>query len=113
MTLLEVLLAMGVLALGLFATAALQVRALQVLDNTRRDSQAIHLAQGLLERARAAGRLEAGEQAGWQARIRQVLGGAAEGRVRRSGANVVLEIHWLEAREGTQQSVSLQGRVLP
>ncbi|PYB69555.1 pilus assembly protein PilV [Pseudomonas sp. LB-090624] len=40
MTLLEVLLAVVVVAAGLFATAAMQLQALQAADSARRDAQA-------------------------------------------------------------------------
>jgi type IV pilus modification protein PilV len=55
MTLLEVLVAMTVLALGVFMAAALQVRGLQASDNTWREGQALQLLQGMLERVRARG----------------------------------------------------------
>ncbi|WEL56184.1 prepilin-type N-terminal cleavage/methylation domain-containing protein [Pseudomonas kermanshahensis] len=54
MTLLEVLLAMVVVAVGLFAAAALQVRALQATDSARHDAQAALLKHTQLERSRAA-----------------------------------------------------------
>ncbi|MGF6394742.1 prepilin-type N-terminal cleavage/methylation domain-containing protein [Pseudomonas plecoglossicida] len=41
MTFLEVLLAMLVVALGLFAAAALQLKALQATDSARREGQAV------------------------------------------------------------------------
>lgn len=40
MTLLEVLLAVVVVAVGMFASAALQLKALQAIDSARREGQA-------------------------------------------------------------------------
>ncbi|MGH8383160.1 type IV pilus modification protein PilV [Pseudomonas sp.] len=57
MTLIEVLVAMAVLGLGLFAAAGLQVRALQATDSALRSTQAAYLAHGMLEQARAGGDL--------------------------------------------------------
>ncbi|MNG89969.1 hypothetical protein D3C76_717520 [compost metagenome] len=54
MTLLEVLLAVLVVAIGMFAAAALQLRALQASDTARRDGQAAWLAYSQREQARAA-----------------------------------------------------------
>lgn len=107
-TLLEVLLTMTVLALGLFAAAAQQLRGLQVGDEARRDSQAVYLAQGLLERGRALGGLREAERADWQAQVHRLLGTSAYGRVTGSAETWSLEIH----RSG-QALISLQGRVSP
>jgi len=52
MTLLEVLLAVVVVAVGMFAAAGLQLQALQATDSTRRDGQAAMAAHSELERAR-------------------------------------------------------------
>lgn len=49
MTLIEVLVAMAVLALGLFAAAALQVRALQATESALNSTQAAYLAHGGFE----------------------------------------------------------------
>ncbi|MNF63625.1 hypothetical protein D3C84_453320 [compost metagenome] len=53
MTLIEVLVAMAVLGVGLFAAAGLQVRALQATESALRSTQAAYLAHGVLEQARA------------------------------------------------------------
>ncbi|WAB97468.1 prepilin-type N-terminal cleavage/methylation domain-containing protein [Pseudomonas putida] len=57
MTLLEVLLAVAVVALGMFAAAGLQLQALQATDSARRDMLDALGAHTLLERGRAAGTL--------------------------------------------------------
>ncbi|CAM3916901.1 putative membrane protein [Pseudomonas reidholzensis] len=110
MTLLEVILGLAVLALGVLAAAVLQVRALQATDSARRDSQATHLAQGLLERARAAGGLQSGELLQWQRQVREVLGDQAQGRVSRAGARLVVQIDWPDARAPAPPGIRLQGR---
>ncbi|CAG8866917.1 hypothetical protein PS627_02189 [Pseudomonas fluorescens] len=53
MTLLEVLMALVVLSLGVFSTAALQVRALQMTDDALRGSQAAWQSSGVFERTLA------------------------------------------------------------
>ncbi|WP_460421454.1 type IV pilus modification protein PilV [Pseudomonas sp. ZL2] len=55
MSLIEVLLAMLVLGLGLFAAAAAQVRALQATDSALQSTQAAYLQHGVLEQARING----------------------------------------------------------
>jgi len=50
MTLLEVLLAVLVVAVGIFAAAALQLKALQAVDSARRDGQAAMAAHSEYER---------------------------------------------------------------
>jgi len=52
MTLLEVLLAVGVVAVGMFAAAGLQLRALQAAEDARRDGQALMAAHSEQERGR-------------------------------------------------------------
>ncbi|UVL60898.1 prepilin-type N-terminal cleavage/methylation domain-containing protein [Pseudomonas sp. B21-032] len=52
MSLLEVLLAMLVLGLGVFAAAAAQVRALQATDSALHSTQAAYQQHGALEQAR-------------------------------------------------------------
>lgn len=52
MTLLEVLLAVVVVAVGIFAAAGLQLQALQAAENARRDGQAAMAAYSEQERGR-------------------------------------------------------------
>lgn len=106
-TLLEVVLGMLVLALGLFAAAALQVKALQATASARQHSQATYLAQSLLEQARASGSV--GTLAEWQAQIRLALGAQAVGRVQSSGHLLEVIVDWPDARDPEHQGVSLQG----
>lgn len=110
MTLLEVVLAVLVLALGLIAGAALQVRALQATDGARRDSQAVHLAQGMLERARAAGGLDASEVLQWQAQVKAALGERAVGQVAGADPRLVVNVQWPDARDAAHPGIRLEGR---
>jgi len=52
MTLLEVLLAVVVVAVGIFASAAMQLKALQATDSARRDGQAAFAVHSERERSR-------------------------------------------------------------
>ena len=52
MTLMEVLLAVVVVAVGMFATASIQLQALQAADSARRDGQAAMAAHSEHERGR-------------------------------------------------------------
>ena len=112
MTLLEVLLAMTVLTLGLFGIAALQVRALQMVEDGRRDTQALYLAQAMLERAR--GTSPEQEQASWQATVREFMGTSVQATARRGADGVEVEIRWPDRQERNgMRSVLLQGRAAP
>lgn len=109
MALLEVLVAMTVLALGLMAAAALQVRGTQAFDRAQREGQALHLAQGLLERVRGAGRLTESDEAAWRAQVIAALGASAQGHVSVVGDAMKVEVQW----SGSDASLNVQGRVLP
>lgn len=111
MTLLEVLLALLVLALGLFAAAALQLRALQASEASRQDTQAVQLAQELLERVRAAGALDASALSAWQTRLVTGLGASAHGRARREGHQWRVEIRWQAPGDDAWRIVELPGEV--
>ncbi|QVM90681.1 type IV pilus modification protein PilV [Pseudomonas entomophila] len=113
MTLLEVLLAMAVLALGVFASAALQLRSLQLSDSAHLDGQAVRLARNMLERARAVGTLTVGEEAAWRTQVVDVLGPSAEGRVNGASGVLSLELDWSAPGSAQRPSLSLQGKVLP
>ncbi|MDH0646166.1 prepilin-type N-terminal cleavage/methylation domain-containing protein [Pseudomonas sp. GD03858] len=112
MTLLEILLAMTVLALGLFASAALQLRGMQATEGARLSGQALQLAQGMLEQGRAAGSLDAGAQAAWQAQVIRQLGASAQGHLSLSAGMLSVELDWPGTGE-QRQALSLQGRVAP
>ncbi|WP_323744564.1 type IV pilus modification PilV family protein [Pseudomonas sp. UFMG81] len=111
MTLLEVLVAMTVLALGVFMAAAIQVHGLHASDSVRREGQALQLLQGMLERARARGALSAVDTAAWRGQVAAVLGGQAEARASFTADWLMLEVSWPVA--GQRQVLELQGRVQP
>lgn len=113
MTLLEVLLAMAVLAMGVLANGAVQLSALQATEGARRDTQVVHAAQALLERMRAAGRVDERAVEDWQRRLTTLLGASAQGQVGRQGDSLVLKARWQERRDSQWQVITLQGRVAP
>ncbi|MDR2306287.1 MAG: prepilin-type N-terminal cleavage/methylation domain-containing protein [Paucimonas sp.] len=111
MTLLEVVLAMAVLALGMFASAALQVRGQQASDDARRQGTALQLTQGLLEQVRAAGSLTLADQAAWQAQVALRMGRVAQGHLGLSAGVLTVELRWPGVER--EQILRLQGRVQP
>ncbi|MFV3317103.1 prepilin-type N-terminal cleavage/methylation domain-containing protein [Pseudomonas sp. NY15374] len=113
MTLLEVVLAVLVLSLGLFAAAASQIRAVQAGEGARRDAQAVQLAHLLFERVRASGTLEPEALHGWRALTGSLLDERGEGRAVVAGEWLQLEIRWHDPRSSEAQFIALQGRVLP
>lgn len=111
MTLLEVLVAMTVLALGVFMAAAIQVRGLHASDSAWREGQALQLLQGMLERARARGALSAVDTTAWRAQVVTVLGGQAEAQASFAADWLMLGVSW--PMGGQRQVLELQGRVQP
>ncbi|MHC6223991.1 type IV pilus modification protein PilV [Pseudomonas sp. X10] len=112
MTLIEVLVALVLLALGLFSAASLQVRALQATDSALRSSQVAYLAQGMFERVRARDGVVADELDGLQQRAVALVGESAEGRARVAHDGLDVDIRWSDSRAGDGlRSFSLQGRV--
>lgn len=112
-SLLEVVLALLVLSLGVFASAALQVRAWTSADGARRDAQAVQLAQDLLEQVRASGQLEGAAVHRWQLRIQALLGRSGTGRAVVAGRSVQLQICWIDGRDSRPQRFELHGRLDP
>lgn len=110
MTLLEVLVAMTVLALGVFMAAAIQVRGLHASDSAWREGQALQLLQGMLERARAR-ELSAVDTTAWRAQVVTVLGGQAEAQASLAADWLMLGVSW--PMGGQRQVLELQGRVQP
>ncbi|NER61464.1 type IV pilus modification protein PilV [Pseudomonas sp. MAFF212428] len=107
MTLIEVLVALVVMSLGVFTAAALQGRALSTTDSALRSTQVLLLAQEVLERVRAAGRLGAGEGAQLQRDLQAVVGASAQARVTQAGADIALDLGWPEG------AFVIRGRVMP
>ncbi|MBA1427060.1 type IV pilus modification protein PilV [Pseudomonas fluorescens] len=134
MTLIEVLVALLVLALGLLGAAAIQLNALKYTDSARMTSQASFIAYDMLDRIRA----NAGVDYAWAqaerappgtstASVRDldlhdfetnILGFAgkdAKGAVTVSGNAVTISISWDDARAagslGTRQIFTLTSRI--
>lgn len=111
MTFWEVLVAGGVISLGLFAAAGFQGRALQAADLARRESQAVQLAQGLLERSRLTGSLESREQAAWLSQLEHLLGPEAIGEASVVGEVLTVQVRWPDPARLTPRVVELRGRL--
>ncbi|WP_375139497.1 type IV pilus modification PilV family protein [Pseudomonas entomophila] len=111
MTFWEVLVAGGVISLGLFAAAGFQGQALQAADLARRESQATQLAQGLLERSRLTGSLEPHERAGWLTELEALMGPDTVGEARVADGVLTVQIHWPEPGRSAPRVVELQGRL--
>lgn len=134
MTLIEVLVALLVLAIGLMGAAALQLNALKYTDSARMTSQASFIAYDMLDRIRA----NAGADYAWggaqlaprststasvrdldlhdfEANILGFAGEDAKGSVAVSGREVTVSISWEDARAanrpGTREAFSLTSRI--
>ncbi len=133
MTLIEVLVAVLVLAIGLLGAAALQLNALKYTDNARMTSQASFIAYDMLDRIRA----NAGVDYAWaqaerappgtstasvrdldlhdfEANIVGFAGKDAKGAVAVSGNEVTISITWEDASTasslGARQTFTLSSR---
>lgn len=111
MTFWEVLVAGGVISVGVFAAAGFQWRALQAADLARRDSQAVQLAQGLLERSRLTGALEPHERAAWLTQLEDLLGPDTIGEARAVGGVLTVQIRRPDSASLTPQVIELRGRL--
>lgn len=109
--LLELLVAMAVLAVGLVSAASVQLRGTQAFERAWREGQALLLAQGMLERVRAAGQLSRADESQWRAQLQATLGAAAQARLTPLGQVLQVELHWPGA--GQAQGLALHGKVLP
>lgn len=114
MTLIEVLVAMALLGLGLFAGAGLQLRALQATDSALRSTQAAYLAQGMIEQVRAVGALRGGDLERFRADVLALIGPGGAGLATLEGGHVRVLISWDDSRAGLERrSLSLSGQVAP
>lgn len=111
LTLIEVMVALVLLSSGLLAMAALQGRALQGSDGARITSQVAWLAQGMLERARSAGGIDAADRLEFQQSVEAFVGGAGQGKVREDAGQVRVSIDWSEERTGGGQRLHELGGV--
>ena len=134
MTLIEVLVALLILAIGLMGTAMLQLNALKYTDSARMTSQASFIAYDMLDRIRA----NAGADYSWgsaepaprststasvrdldlhdfEANIIGFAGEGAKGAVALSGHEVTISISWQDARAanrpGARETFTLTSRI--
>ena len=76
-------------------------------DGALRTTQALYLAQALLEGARAAGGLTGGEARALQRELVKVAGASAQAQVRQAGNGLALDLHWQGG------GLAVQGQVGP
>ena len=139
MTLIEVLVAVLILAVGLLGAAVIQLNALTYTDSSRMISQASFIAYDMLDRVRAnsgadysGGRNEEGRNEGgppstatasvrdldlhdFEANIIGFAGASAKGSVVVSGSEVTVSISWDDARaaksRGARETFTLTSRI--
>lgn len=134
MTLVEVLVAVLILAVGLLGAAVIQLNALKYTDSSRMTSQASFIAYDMLDRIRA----NSGADYAWrraerappshpnasvrdldlhdfEANIIGFAGDSAKGSVAISGTEVTISISWDDARgangSGSRQTFSLSSHI--
>lgn len=100
MTLIEVLVALVVVSLGLFAAAKLQWRALQGTDSAQKSSQAIWLAHGVLEHSRSAAGVGAPERLEFQRRVEAFAGPTGRGEIVEDAGGTTVRVAWSDERGG-------------
>lgn len=116
-TLVEVLVALLVLAIGLLGVAGTQILAMQQVSNANLRSQATLHAQNVAERVRAlGGALSAGEMDLIEAQLARDLGSNASIEVSVDGGVAEIEISWEEAdpfaaSKRSTQTLTLQARL--
>ncbi|MFL1551034.1 type IV pilus modification protein PilV [Pseudomonas sp. D47] len=134
MTLIEVLVAVLILAVGLLGAAVIQLNALKYTDGARMISQASFIAYDMLDRVRANsgvnyswGRTEGAPPITSSASVRDVdlhdfeaniagfAGASAKGSVVVSGSEVTVSITWDDARSantgGARETFTLTSRI--
>lgn len=134
MTLIEVLVAVLILAVGLLGAAVIQLNALKYTDSSRMTSQASFIAYDMLDRIRANagadyawGRAEQAPANGatasvrdldlhdFEANIRGFAGASAKGSVSISGREVTVSISWDDSRganrPGARETFTLTSRI--
>lgn len=95
-TLVEVMVAQAVLALGLLGAAGLQLRSVQGTDSARLASQAVFVAHGMLERARSVRGVDSGDQLDFRRQVEAFAGASGRGELR--GKRVL--VSWSDERGG-------------
>ncbi len=95
-TLIEVMVAQVVMAVGLLGAAGLQLRSVQGTDSARMLSQVAFVAHGMQERARSAQGGGGRDEAEFQRQIAAFAGPSGRGVVRGNG----LLVSWIDERGG-------------
>ena len=134
MTLIEVLVAVVILAIGLLGTAGIQLNALKYTDSSRMTSQASFIAYDMLDRIRANsavdyswGRAERAPASSASASVRDLdlhdfeanilgfAGASAKGSVSVSAGEVTVSISWDDSRganrPGARETFTLTSRI--
>lgn len=133
MTLIEVLIAMLILAIGLLGAAGTQLKALKFTDSALKSTQASFIAYGLLDRIRAnssgdyrvsgldpistgASSVAGQDLSDFKRNIRQFAGEHGDGAVVVSDRQVSISIQWSDARaeqrEGFVNSFTLNSQLV-
>ena len=100
LTLVEVLVALVVVSLGLFAAAKLQWRAMQGTDSALKEGQIAWLAQGMLEHSRSAAGIGTADRLEFQRMIEAFVGPAGQGEVRQDLHRTRVSVSWSDERGG-------------
>ena len=112
--LIEVLVAVLVLAVGLLGLAGLQVSAMQNGQSSYLRSQASLMAYSLIDQARAqGGRLSAADITAWQAQLPAVLPGGTGTGVINTSAEITVAITWLDAHWNSSPAEAEEGEEAP
>jgi|GEM_PF-2723652 len=98
LSLVEVLVAQVLMAVGVLGALGLQIGALQATDSARMASQASWIAHGLLERARSMRGVDGADQAAFLRQIEAFAGAAGHGELRDGGTQVL--VGWSDERAG-------------
>jgi len=98
-TLIEVMVAQVLLALGLLGAAGLQLRSVQGTDSARMLSQAALVAHGMQERARSARGFDGRDEGDFQRQVEAFAGASGRGVLRGNG----VQVSWGDERGGGGQ----------
>lgn len=105
-SMIEVLVALLILAIGLLGVAGVQVVSMQNTVSANLRTQATISAQDMAEKIRANGRslLSSNELDDWEKRFNQAMGGQAEADVTRAGNVIQVELKWVDRDASVTQS---------
>jgi len=105
-SMIEVLVALLILAVGLLGVAGVQVVSMQNTVSANLQTQATIFAQEMAERIRANGSsvLSSAELDEWENRFNQAVGGQGEAAVTRTGNVIEMELKWIDRDASVTQS---------